>query len=75
MQEHGRLDIQHRLLQLSIDSLYFGRELVQRALAPKPGITPAVVDIGCGSGSWVIAMAREFPHAEVSSLRRIEGDS
>ncbi|KAG9004644.1 hypothetical protein FRB94_002184 [Tulasnella sp. JGI-2019a] len=66
--EHGRLDLQHNLLKLKIGGLYFKPEAVRRALAPKQDITPTVLDIGTGSGSWAIDMGRLFPHVEITGL-------
>ncbi|KAG8997531.1 hypothetical protein FRB94_007624 [Tulasnella sp. JGI-2019a] len=48
--------------------LFLKPEAVRRALAPKQDITPAVMDIGTGSGSWPIDMGRLFPHADITGL-------
>ncbi|KAK7693742.1 hypothetical protein QCA50_003314 [Cerrena zonata] len=64
-EEHRRLDLQHHIYTLSLGSLVAAPDLVQKALAPRPGFTPAILDVGAGSGSWAIDMAREFPHCEV----------
>jgi len=37
-------------------------------MAPRQTETPAALDVGTGSGSWVIDMARLFPHAEIVGL-------
>ncbi|KAG8953828.1 hypothetical protein FRC04_001458 [Tulasnella sp. 424] len=66
--EHGRLDVQHEMLK-SAAGLYLAPEAVQKALSPRPdGSTPRVLDIGAGSGSWAVDMAKEFPNAEVVGL-------
>ncbi|KAG8925392.1 hypothetical protein FRC03_002497 [Tulasnella sp. 419] len=66
--EHSRLDVQHNLLRLNLNnSLYPAPELVRKVLAPGPE-APSVLDIGTGSGRWVLDMAAEFPHAEIVGL-------
>ncbi|KAG9008864.1 hypothetical protein FRB94_012833 [Tulasnella sp. JGI-2019a] len=67
-EEHQRQDIEHRVLSLVMDSLYAAPELVRRAMVPRPNVVSAVLDIGTGSGSWAMDMAREFPHADVVGL-------
>ncbi|KAG8924777.1 hypothetical protein FRC02_010200 [Tulasnella sp. 418] len=66
--EHTRLDIQHDLLKLHLRGLYPAVDLVRAALSPQHSPCPAVLDIGTGSGRWVLEMAMEFPHAEVVGL-------
>lgn len=43
---------------------------VHRLLSAKAsqGAVPAVFDIGTGSGSWVVDMAKLFPNAEVTGM-------
>lgn len=42
---------------------------VRRALSSrKEDGSPMVLDIGTGSGSWVVDMARRYPHAEVIGM-------
>ncbi|KAF8590068.1 S-adenosyl-L-methionine-dependent methyltransferase [Ramaria rubella] len=64
-EEHERLDLQHAIYTLSLGSLYPTHDSVKRALAPRQYGTPAIFDVGTGSGSWAVAMAKEFPHCEV----------
>ncbi|KAG8855156.1 hypothetical protein FRB96_007194 [Tulasnella sp. 330] len=66
--EHSRLHLQHELFKRKMGGLFLKPEAVRRALAPKQDVTPAIIDIGTGSGSWAIDMGRLFPHAEVTGL-------
>ncbi|KAG8988847.1 hypothetical protein FRB93_003940 [Tulasnella sp. JGI-2019a] len=66
--EHKRLDGQHELIRLRYEGLYPRVDDVRRVLAPRPGYTPKVLDIGTGSGIWAVEMAHEFPHAQVLGI-------
>ncbi|KAG9050551.1 hypothetical protein FS837_004408 [Tulasnella sp. UAMH 9824] len=65
--QHSRLDMQHEMLKKIRNGLFFAAEDVRRALAPREDVEsqPAVLDIGSGSGSWMVDMAKMFPHAEI----------
>ncbi|KAG8912914.1 hypothetical protein FRC00_003500 [Tulasnella sp. 408] len=67
-EEQDRQDIEHRALYLVLDGLYAAPDLVAKAMAPRQNRPPAVFDIGTGSGTWAMDMAREFPHAEVVGI-------
>ncbi|KIO29852.1 hypothetical protein M407DRAFT_46039, partial [Tulasnella calospora MUT 4182] len=66
--EHSRLDLQHEMLKRRRGGLFYAPQAVRRALAPRDGSRPSILDVGSGSGSWVIEMGRQFPHAEVVGL-------
>ncbi|KAG8953835.1 hypothetical protein FRC04_001465 [Tulasnella sp. 424] len=71
MEEHGRLDIQHEMLKVALGGLYMrpAAPAVRRALSSrKEDGSPMVLDIGTGSGSWVVDMAKQYPHAEVVGM-------
>ena len=33
-------------------------------LRPEPGLPKSVLDLGCGSGCWLLDVATDFPHTE-----------
>ncbi|PVF95576.1 S-adenosyl-L-methionine-dependent methyltransferase [Serendipita vermifera] len=64
--EWSRLDKQHIAMVLGLSgNLYPDPDVVEAILRPAEGERKRVLDLGCGTGVWTIAMAREFPHAEV----------
>ncbi|KIO30068.1 hypothetical protein M407DRAFT_20923 [Tulasnella calospora MUT 4182] len=65
--EHSRLDMQHRALKLTMNSLYAQREQVKETLSRKDRRT-ALLDVGTGSGIWAIEMAEEFPNTNVTGI-------
>lgn len=65
MTEHNRLNVQHEMLKIKLGGLFLQPRAVQRALVPRNGSIPAVLDVGSGSGSWVLDMGEMFPHAEI----------
>ncbi|KIO32979.1 hypothetical protein M407DRAFT_91164 [Tulasnella calospora MUT 4182] len=78
--EHKRLDIQHEMLKQKLGGLY-PREVAsdvrrmmsrQRSENESP---PAALDIGTGSGSWAIDMARQFPDAEITGMDIVPANS
>lgn len=56
------------MLKIKLGGLFLQPRAVQQALAPRNGPPPAVLDVGSGSGSWVLDMGGMFPHAEVVGL-------
>ncbi|KAG8998280.1 hypothetical protein FRB90_012341, partial [Tulasnella sp. 427] len=64
VEEHGRLDIQHEMIKRKRNGLFFAQHAVRRALAAREGPEPAVLDIGSGSGTWLIEMSKQFPHVD-----------
>ncbi|KAG8814264.1 hypothetical protein FRC17_001236 [Serendipita sp. 399] len=66
--EWSRLDKQHIALMLGLGGLYPAREDIQVLLAPQEGETKRILDIGCGTGTWAIEMARLHPHCEIVAV-------
>ncbi|KAI0822861.1 S-adenosyl-L-methionine-dependent methyltransferase [Trametes gibbosa] len=77
-EEHRRLDLQHQVITLALGGLFPAPDLVRRALRPRPGTPPAILDVGTGSGSWAIDMAKLFPYCTVVGVDlappRVDGD-
>ncbi|GBE82130.1 S-adenosyl-L-methionine-dependent methyltransferase [Sparassis latifolia] len=67
-EEHRRLDLQHRIITLTLGRLYPAAEHVWRALRPRTDRRPAILDVGTGSASWAIEMAIEFPYCDVVGI-------
>ncbi|KAG8904779.1 hypothetical protein FRB99_001211 [Tulasnella sp. 403] len=67
-EEQGRLNLQHEMLKLLLDSLYPASDLVEKAMLSQEGETPAICDVGTGSGIWAVEMAQQFPYAEVVGI-------
>ncbi|KAG8875873.1 hypothetical protein FRB97_004668 [Tulasnella sp. 331] len=65
---HSRLDLQHDIVKFHLRSLYPYPRWVEWLLRPSQERSPAVLDIGTGSGRWAVDMALQFPHAEVLGI-------
>ncbi|KAL0952635.1 hypothetical protein HGRIS_006881 [Hohenbuehelia grisea] len=64
--EQQRLDAQHVALQRMLGGNYFGP--VPAVLAPDANRQRLVLDLGSGTGKWVLEMANEFPHVSFHGL-------
>ncbi|KAG8922146.1 hypothetical protein FRC02_012114 [Tulasnella sp. 418] len=64
-EEFDRLGCQHRVLTTILGLVYGVDELVEKAINVDPETTPAVIDIGTGSGHWAIDFANVHPQASV----------
>lgn len=60
-EELERLDKQHLLFQEIMGK--YPPPLYQVMADDVPGETKACLDLGCGSGSWIMEVARDFPHS------------
>lgn len=59
------------MLKVALGGLYLRQAApaVRRALARRDdGDFNSILDIGCGSGCWVIDMAKQYPRAEVIGM-------
>ncbi|CAG8651721.1 2079_t:CDS:10, partial [Acaulospora colombiana] len=61
-------DKQHAAHLIGMGGLYPCPDLVEKILAPEPGIIKEILDLGCGTGIWALSMARQFPHARVTGV-------
>ncbi|KIP12259.1 hypothetical protein PHLGIDRAFT_328195 [Phlebiopsis gigantea 11061_1 CR5-6] len=67
-EEHRRLDLQHQIYTMILGALYPAIPLVRWALRPRRDRRPVILDVGTGSGSWAVDMAKEFPYCEVIGM-------
>ena len=61
-------DRQHLAHVIGLGGLYPCPEQVEALLAPAQGETKYILDLGCGTGSWAVAMAERFPHTLVTGV-------
>ena len=66
--EHRRLDQQHRVYTIALGGLFPAVPLVRWALRPRRNVTPAILDVGTGSGIWSVC---QIPRSLVSDGRTI----
>lgn len=67
--EHSRLDQQHEVVCLTMGGLFPRDSAVHELLSrTADGYKPRVLDIGTGSASWAIAIAKAYPNAEVIGM-------
>lgn len=66
--EFNRLDLQHEMLKIGFNGLNVCNELVNSVLTNRMGEELQVLDLGSGSGSWAIEMARQYPYVKVHGL-------
>ena len=69
VEEHERLDVQHTMFRAKVGSLVVPRQQIRRVLRPRTmpngdKYVPQVLDIGTGSGRWVVEMAKDYPHCQ-----------
>ncbi|KZT25732.1 S-adenosyl-L-methionine-dependent methyltransferase [Neolentinus lepideus HHB14362 ss-1] len=66
LSEMDRLALQHRMWKLLVGGLYPPEltEVVAQLLMPQEGSRPKVLDVGSGSGSWIVEMAQANPDAD-----------
>ncbi|PVG04451.1 S-adenosyl-L-methionine-dependent methyltransferase [Serendipita vermifera] len=67
-EEWTRLNKQHVAIVLGLGGLYPAPDTVNAILAPEPGTVKRILDLGCGTGVWALAMAERFPHCEVIGI-------
>ncbi|KAJ8494525.1 hypothetical protein ONZ51_g2288 [Trametes cubensis] len=65
-EEFERLDHQH-LMFMEVMGKY-PPPLPEILADDTPGVTKTCVDLGCGSGSWILDVARDFPHCSAVAV-------
>ncbi|KAF9024580.1 S-adenosyl-L-methionine-dependent methyltransferase [Hymenopellis radicata] len=67
LREQHRMNVQHQLLRTVIGANFVG-DLPGEVLTREPGRLKVIVDVGCGTGTWVLQMAAQFPTAYIVGL-------
>ncbi|KAG9094458.1 hypothetical protein FRC06_010792 [Ceratobasidium sp. 370] len=69
-EEMQRLNLQHRSQTIAMGGLYPEgyAKVVQQRLGAHREEAIQIADFGSGSGDWISAMAREFPHAQAIGI-------
>ncbi|KAI9057027.1 hypothetical protein FKP32DRAFT_1615516 [Trametes sanguinea] len=65
-EEFERLDRQH-IMFMEVMGKY-PPPLPEILADDTPGVTKTCVDLGCGSGSWILDVARDFPHCSAVAV-------
>ncbi|KAJ1549555.1 hypothetical protein HK405_011091 [Cladochytrium tenue] len=63
--EKVRLHLQHVVLRTTFGGNF---HTPQRDLFADDTVSAKILDVGCGTGSWCIDMAKQFPHADVTGI-------
>ncbi|KAH8986450.1 hypothetical protein EDB92DRAFT_1801899 [Lactarius akahatsu] len=64
-EELDRLDKQHEVFKKIIGAY---PPPMAEVMNDTPWETKSVLDLGCGSGSWIMEVARDFPHCQVVAV-------
>ncbi|KAJ4480857.1 S-adenosyl-L-methionine-dependent methyltransferase [Lentinula aciculospora] len=64
--ENKRVRALHKMLKQLIAGNYIGP--VAEVLAPREGQQKVAIDLGCGTGDWIMEMAKDFPHVSFHGL-------
>jgi len=65
-EELDRLDKQHEMLKKIMGA--YPQPMAEVMADDTPGETKFVLDLGCGSGSWILDVARDFPHCQAVAV-------
>ncbi|KAI0274910.1 S-adenosyl-L-methionine-dependent methyltransferase [Gloeopeniophorella convolvens] len=65
-EELDRLDKQHGMFRKVMGP--YPPPMAEVMADDTPGETKAVLDLGCGSGSWIMEAARDFPHCQAVAV-------
>jgi SAM-dependent methyltransferase len=64
--EIRRLDAQHEMFKMAMGK--YPPPLAEVMADDVPGETKAILDLGCGSGSWIMEAARDFPNCSAVAV-------
>ncbi|KAI9511740.1 S-adenosyl-L-methionine-dependent methyltransferase [Russula earlei] len=65
-EELDRLDKQHTMFKRIMGA--YVPPMAEVMADDTPGQVKAVLDLGCGSGSWIMDVARDFPHCQAVAV-------
>ncbi|KAI0257290.1 S-adenosyl-L-methionine-dependent methyltransferase [Lactifluus subvellereus] len=65
-EELDRLDKQHEMFKKILGA--YPPPMAEVMADDTPGETKTVLDLGCGSGSWIMDVARDFPHCQAVAV-------
>ncbi|KIM71701.1 hypothetical protein PILCRDRAFT_830189 [Piloderma croceum F 1598] len=65
-EEVERLNVQHAMLKEIMGK--YPRPLAEVLVDDIPGEPKTILDLGCGSGSWIFEAAADFPHCELVAV-------
>jgi hypothetical protein len=65
-EELDRLDKQHEMFKKIMGA--YPQPMAEVMADDTPGETKFVLDLGCGSGSWILDVARDFPHCQAVAV-------
>jgi len=65
-EELDRLDMQHEMFKKVLGT--YPPPMAEVMADDTPGETKSVLDLGCGSGSWILEVAHDFPHCQAVAV-------
>ncbi|KAF8506853.1 S-adenosyl-L-methionine-dependent methyltransferase [Russula emetica] len=65
-EELDRLDMQHEMFKKVMGT--YPPPMAEVMVDDTPGESKSVLDLGCGSGNWILEVARDFPHCQAVAV-------